>query len=116
MNRIIATILLVICSTTLSAVVAGGAGDPKQRDPGPDGQGRLATAPAWVSDPTEGGKKKGVVASWAALASKDDQKKARTTAVETLITTFKLPVTVKIKEMNMWVDTDGKTYVQLVAR
>ncbi len=114
MNRHSALVLMLLCCATLPAVVAGGAGEPRLRDD--ELTGRLSSAPTWVTDPTEGGKRKGVVASWAALAPKDEQKAARAEASEKLIATFKLAATFRIKEMNMWVDADGKTYVHLVAR
>lgn len=117
MKPVLALVLLVLCATTLPAVVAGGSGAPRLPDRGEDGEGRLlAKAPAWVTDPTEGGKRKAAVASWAAGASKDEQRKARDDATATIIATFKLPASAKVKEMNMWVDPQGKTYVQLVAR
>ena len=116
MNRILVTLLLALCSTLLpAAVVANGGGTaPVQPDPGTGT--RASAEPAWVADPTEGGKKQAVTFSWAAGAAKEDQKKARADALAKLIATFKLPETVRAKDMNQWVDPNGKTFVQLVVR
>lgn len=117
MNRILATVLLVLCTVTLlPAVVSGGAGQPRLPDDDENRLGQYKAEPAWVADPTEGGKRKAAVASWIAHASKDEQKKARQDACDSIIATFKLPATVKIKELNMYVDPKGKTYIQLTAR
>lgn len=116
MNRMLRLFLLALCVSLLPAAVVGAGGGSSPQVPESDPNRRLNSAPAWVADPTENGKKRAVTCSWAANASRDEQKQARATASENLIATFKLPATVKIKEMNMWVDANGKTYVHLVAR
>lgn len=116
MSRLLALLLLVASCSTLSALVAGGAGEPLRRNPEEEGQARQAKAPAWIADPTEGGKTRGAVASWPALASKAEQKSARAAAIEKLLASLKLPASTRVKEMNLWVDVDGKTYVHLIAR
>ena len=118
MNRMLRLLLLVLCSTLLPAaavgVGVGGGGAPSIPEYDPDR--RTSVEPAWVADPTEKGKKRAVTCSWAANAAKEEQKQARAAACKSLIATFKLPATVKIKDMNTWVDASGKTYVHLVAR
>jgi hypothetical protein len=106
-------LMLAILATSLPAMAVStgtsvGIGDK--------GGSAIRGEPAWLKDPTDGGKSKAVVGSWPQHASGDEQKAARKKATEELRATFKLPVSVKVKEMGSWVDPEGTTHILLVAR
>jgi len=111
----IAPLALLVLAAALPAATVTAGGDGFKRPP-VDEEQKARTAPAWIADPTEGGKIKGTVASWANGASKEEQKKARAEASAKLLELHKLPATNRVKEMNLWIEASGKTYVHLVAR
>ncbi len=116
MKTLLTLTLLIAAAATLPAMVVGGGGGVTQPTNPNNPGANLSKPPAWIADPTEGGRQKGGVASWAAGTSKEEQGKARSDAIAALIATFKLPENAKVKEMDMWVDPQGKTFVLLKAR
>lgn len=105
-------LLLLVLAVSLPAAAVSGSGPQL---PGDD-RTQTKKEPAWVADPTEGGKVRAVTATWAAGADRDTQRQVRKDAIAKLRTTYKLAENAKVKEMDLWVDAQGATFILLVAR
>lgn len=113
MRYVLLIALALSCNLLSAAVSAAGGGSGGVV---PQGEVRTKAKPAWVLDPTLGGKSRAVVLTWAAGADRETQRKARRDATERLRTAFKLPESAKAKDMDTWADETGAVFIHLVAR